>query len=522
MIYLTQSLELPTTPQATDLEVLELRLTHRAGFYSHAQLKVAWNNPLLKADHTTPIWIYTVGKFQNTPLLKGYLLDLPKSGKDRTMWLHVIACPPNADADLKAYAKSILTQPGEYLFAPQTRPSELLRTRYGLYTFDPVTHKPAYCPLEPSGAEMPFNLTPVIIADTLRYTLKKPAHHLAAIRLHARWDQHSTGILKLGTLLAKKFPGQLISTLNAADLKARWPRPFHRLNRSGLYVVRSNLAPVTPDPRFYPTATASLTFEDKAQRYHRRWFRPTLDLAWDITHHRHEILTITLPQSPAPAAKPLTLEYHLTLPDNMHAQARFFESELGTTAIRYALDIARTHAKTQTSLMELHASVPLAIATNRRLFQWVRVQLPFAKEPVLAQIMEITLDINGTKNIALGHLRLHTYTPPAQVPNLSYTPTAMLCAADVLAEDAPVDAPQLMGDSVLGFDPASPFDIRDILTDVQIFNDAENQESTLAHHQHLPHIDPHQLIHHYPTAVQLTFAPLHNNQPLVRNLHLKV
>lgn len=135
--------------------------------------------------------------------------------------------------------------------------------------------------------------------SSLHIKLLKQPLQACTINVHAHWVQRNRGISNLGPQIRKTFPYRKMSTYTEKAIVEKWPEPRKRLGRSGLWILKSKLKPVTPSSNRYPTYSPPLPMGEeggplKTYRAKRYWFKPILWVRWQVNQKRRETLSLTL------------------------------------------------------------------------------------------------------------------------------------------------------------------------------------------------------------------------------------
>jgi hypothetical protein len=141
--------------------------------------------------------------------------------------------------------------------------------------------------------------------ESLRMKKIRNPLHGCTVKVHAHWVQMEKGTTNLGPAIGKAFPSHKLSTYTEKALTEKWPETGKRLGRSGLWVIKSELKPVTPTSPLYPPYSPPLSLsEDGDQpinyRLKRHWFKPILWVGWQYQQKRKETLSFSLYQSYQP------------------------------------------------------------------------------------------------------------------------------------------------------------------------------------------------------------------------------
>src|SRR5205085_816400 len=101
----------------------------------------------------------------------------------------------------------------------------------------------------------------------------------------SHWIQSETGLSNLSAPIRRAFPHFKISTYTKEALLKTWPDTGKRLGRSGVWIVKSDLKPITPWSPLYPQYSPSLLLKKEkgsftSYRLKRYWFKPKLWVGW--------------------------------------------------------------------------------------------------------------------------------------------------------------------------------------------------------------------------------------------------
>jgi hypothetical protein len=165
-----------------------------------------------------------------------------------------------------------------------------------------------------------------ILEDSLLVKVKRQPLEACSVKVHVNWIQQERGVANLGPLLRKAFPHSRISTYTKNSLIRKWPEPGKRLGKSGIWIIKSDLKPYSPNLPFLPRFSRIITLGEAEEsrtsyRLERFWFKPILWVGWTYQQRRRETLTFTLPHmvqtlSPGPGKhKALEFTLHNIYPD---------------------------------------------------------------------------------------------------------------------------------------------------------------------------------------------------------------
>lgn len=135
-------------------------------------------------------------------------------------------------------------------------------------------------------------------ADSLKFKLIRAPLQSCTVTVQASWIQEETGVTNLAPAIRKAFPRAKVNTFTKNALLKNWPVSGKKLGRSGYWIVKSKLKPVTPSP-LYPAYSQAIPLREEGEdskpyRVKRHWFKPTLWVGWRVRQRRKETLSLTL------------------------------------------------------------------------------------------------------------------------------------------------------------------------------------------------------------------------------------
>lgn len=153
--------------------------------------------------------------------------------------------------------------------------------------------------------EGPLEVNHNFFQDSLRMKKVRDPLHSCTVKVHAHWVQMEEGIANLGPAINKAFPGRKLSTYTKKALTEKWPESGKCLGRSGVWVIKSELKPMSPTSLLYPHYSPSLSLAEggdqpKLYRLKRYWFKPILWVGWKYFQKRKETLSFSLYQAHQP------------------------------------------------------------------------------------------------------------------------------------------------------------------------------------------------------------------------------
>ncbi|MBY0501452.1 MAG: hypothetical protein K2P93_05565 [Alphaproteobacteria bacterium] len=150
-----------------------------------------------------------------------------------------------------------------------------------------------------------FEINHNYFQESLRMKKVRNPLHGCSVKVNAYWVQTEKGVTNLGPAIGKAFPNRKLSTYTKKALTEKWPEAGKRLGRSGIWVIKSELKPVTPSSALYPPYSPPLLLNEEGDqpmsyRLKRHWFKPILWVGWQYQQKRKETLSFSLYQSYQP------------------------------------------------------------------------------------------------------------------------------------------------------------------------------------------------------------------------------
>ena len=374
----------------TDLEILDLSLSHREGEIALCQLTIPLNAHL-KPHHYAVLVIEM--DTERTLLFKGKLMDMPVQINDWQQRIELFAHPMDAKEQLENLRDQVQqSEDWDDLFVEPTQrqdPIETLEAIPFLLCWDRVTHQVSLSNLFHGKKSRRFDGSQ-ILQDSLCVKITGLPKPYVNVSVVAEWIQDAQGELNVFPLIERKFHGHKINTLTANGLIANWPRSGQLLGRSGYSVVESRLIPTFPTDtgvlNLYPPVTEKITFSEENNsdvQLKRSWFSGKLKLGWTYRQRRREIVTFKLNHQSRllQRADSKKLEIVLRLADISQelpsaSAASFFETERGKKAVIHAIKIARCHLAASARGIEVVFKVPLEHALFVTLDESIEIHHP--------------------------------------------------------------------------------------------------------------------------------------------------
>lgn len=524
-----------------DLDILEMTIDHREGEVALATVIVA--SPKLPSLDCRHVFI----SYENTLLFSGRLVGFPIKMTDHLVSLELTAEPLDAATQLQNLAVDLKRPPfWDPVFVDSTEqdhPVEWLEARSALFSWDRLTGK--VCVSDLFQGEHVLDLTDVFFADSLKVSLAEtPLSHIS-VNLGVEWVQEASGEVSLGGKIAAAFPGGMINTLTPHALEATWFKEGQKLGRSGFWVVKSHLQPVTPPHTgildIYPTLTPEfMTWDDAIQapktlRAKRFWMEGTLVLGWRYRQKRREVVQFTLTQKTQldGSIRPLTRTLNLQLQQVTPAVgSTFFLTYRGRQAVEHALEMARAHLAATARCLEIEVAFPFesgfALSMNHSV-RLVDPRLPSATNggEIVGKVVAYQLRQDGMKAYAWVRLAASIGVEPEPLPLPGHTfyvepaygdtgaPHYHQTPCGVGYEDYAHQRP------TQGIIETEDLSVTDLLKGVFISHDAENQIRLLQKQQYPVRDNMKSVLEEIPTVISLDLLNLTTQAVAEHIIHLK-
>lgn len=385
--------------------------------------------------------------------------------------------------------------------------------------------------------------------DSLRMRLAQQPMGEIEVQVGVRWKQTANANCRLDHVIQAHLPSGLLSTLTGVDLETNWWKDGTKLDHTGYKLEQSDLEKVqTPQTgvlNLYPRLSRPLSLsphdpynKSKRQRQvrlKRDWYRPRLKVAWRYSQSRYESASFVLKNNMQCDAwnnrkRILKLQVHLGrekphvrpwVPEILYDRGdkielnhliyvclknhrsgdlfendqgfwhsdgstaqhmtlrfgEFFPQDQGQQVLQKAIEIASTRLAMSTRALEVAFECPFKDAVNLRCNQSLALKdhrLPSGE--VRGKIKSIELNVNGKTGTAKAEIILACGVGRAKdlsTPQEGMTPISV----KHLKPLEPVQGhlyPHLLSAA-------------DLLKEIEIMNDAPQQEAYLIENQYPKH-----------------------------------
>ncbi len=242
----------------------------------------------------------TIGSIQGASLyFKGVLIGGPVKVDGPFAEIELIACPPDISEKIERLQQGMRHPPyWDALWVKEPDQGERIQDAHtsSLYC-DRRTWDLARS--DWFEGRQTLTLHDSFFPASLQLRMTKRPLKACTVKVHAHWVQKEEGVTDLSSAIRLSFPQSRVSTYTKESLLKKWPTPGHRVGRSGVWILKSDLKEMTPASSLYPSYSPAVPLREdgedpKPYRVKRHWFKPTLWVSWQYHQKRKETLIVTL------------------------------------------------------------------------------------------------------------------------------------------------------------------------------------------------------------------------------------
>lgn len=247
-----------------------------------------------------------------------------------------------------------------------------------------------------------------ILADTFKMQITDTPLPGIDVTVIKEWTQVCQGEVNLYPRIEVLFPHGRMCTLSPSGLLASWPKTGQMFGRSGYAVVQSHLQTIDPQKTGVLGVYPEITPEINGKKYKIFWLQGKLVIEWSYRQKRREIVQFTLEHKnkflnqQRPNRK---LKLSLAKRGESSNKSSFFDSEKGVSALKQALEIAKSHLAYSARALEITFQIPFTDALDLTLDDSIEVNHPsIPSNTAVGKIVSYRLE--RAYDRAVAHLKI--------------------------------------------------------------------------------------------------------------------